>query len=315
MATKGGDKIWHNGELIPWDDAKIHVLSHVVHYGSSLFEGIRCYDTPSGPAVFRLRDHLDRLIASARIVGFRDLPYDVDALTDAVKQTIVANELGACYIRPLIYLAEGGMNLSVDSGKVHAGIAAWAWDSYHGERTAEEGIRCNVSSYTRHHPNVMPTRSKVAGNYVNSFLARTESSRLGFDDAIMLDPSGYVAECTGENLFLVKRGRIYTPPLAAVLEGITRDTVVTLAGDLGFDLTEEMIVRDRLYDADEVFLCGTAAEIVGAREIDFRPVGNGRVGPVTRRMQETFRSVVRAQHPRSTQWLDYVDEQRVRRVV
>jgi branched-chain amino acid aminotransferase len=300
---------WMNGKLVDEGAAVVPFLSAGLHYGMAVFEGIRCYDTTSGPAVFRLRDHMDRLFASARIVGFRDLPYDLDTLYAAVKETIRANALGACYIRPLIYIAEGGMNLSVDTGKLHAGIAVWAWDSYHGAKTAEEGARCNVSSYTRHHPNVMPTRSKAAGNYVNSVLARTESSRLGFDEAIMLDPSGYVSECTGENIFVVKRGRIYTPPLAAVLEGITRDTVVTLARDIGLDVIEEQIVRDRLYDADEVFMCGTAAEIVGAREIDFRVIGNGGVGPVTRRLQEVFRSVVRGQHARSSQWLDYVDEQ------
>src|SRR5919108_5529331 len=223
---------WMNGRLVEERDAVVPFVTAGLHYGMGVFEGIRCYETPSGPAVFRLRDHLERLIASARIVGFRDLPYGIDELCAATKQTIVANDLGACYIRPLIYLAEGGMNLSIDSGKAHVGIATWPWGPYHGEGTADEGIRCNVSSYTRHHPNIMPTRSKVAGNYVNSFLARTESARLGFDEAIMLDPTGYVAECTGENLFLVKRGRVYTPPLAAVLEGITRDTVIALARDM-----------------------------------------------------------------------------------
>jgi branched-chain amino acid aminotransferase len=304
---------WMNGRLVEEKDAVVPFVTAGLHYGMGVFEGIRCYDTSSGPAVFRLRDHLDRLIASARILGFLDLPYDLDALAAAAKETIVANELGACYIRPLIYLAEGGMNLSIDAGRPHVGIAVWPWDSYHGERTQEDGIRVNVSSYTRHHPNVMPTRAKAAGNYVNSFLARTESARLGFDDAIMLDPAGYVAECTGENIFVVRRGRVFTPPLAAVLEGITRDSVIALARDVGLEVVEEAIVRDRLYDADEVFLCGTAAEIVGAREIDFRQIGNGRVGPVTRRLQEVFRSVVRGQHARSDQWLDYVDGQRVRR--
>ncbi len=306
---------WMNGRLVEESAAVVPFVTAGLHYGIGVFEGIRCYETASGPAVFRLRDHLDRLMASAQILGFRDLPYGADALAAAIKQTIVANEHGACYIRPVIYLAEGGMNLSIDSGKPHTGIATWAWTAFHGEGTAEEGIRCNVSSYTRHHPNVMPTRSKASGNYVNSVLAKTESVRLGFDDAIMLDPNGYVAECTGENLFLVKRGRVYTPPLAAVLEGITRDTVVTLVRDTGLDLVEEQIVRDRLYDADEVFVCGTAAEIVGVREVDFRQVGTGNVGPVTRRMQDAFRSVVRGQHARSEAWLDYVDAQRVRRAV
>jgi len=198
------------------------------------------------------------------------------------------------------------MNLSIDAGRAHVGIAVWPWTAYHGE-TSNQGIRLSVSSYTRHHPNVMPTLAKAAGNYVNSFLARTESSRLGFDDAILLDTEGYVAECTGENLFIVRRGEIVTPPLAGVLEGITRDTVITLARDLGYPLRQERLVRDRLYDADEVFICGTAAEVVGVREVDFRRVGSGAVGPITRKVQEAFRSVVGAGHPRSAGWLEYVN--------
>lgn len=297
---------WMNGALVDESKAVVPFLTAGLHYGIGAFEGIRCYDTPGGPAVFRLRDHLCRLEASARIVGFRELPYDVDALAAAVKQVIAANGLRACYIRPLIYLAEGGMNLSIDNGRAHVGIAAWPWHAYHGEASDNAGIRVNVSSYARHHPNVMPTRAKASGNYVNSFLAKTESVRLGFDDAVLLDSEGYVAECTGENLFVVRRGQIVTPPIAAVLEGITRDTVITLARDAGLSVNEERLVRDQLYDADEVFLTGTAAEVVGVREIDFRPVGNGSIGPVTRQIQQLFRSVVTARHPRSTDWLDYV---------
>ena len=304
---------WMNGRLVRPAEATVPFLTAGLHYGMAVFEGIRCYDTTRGPAVFRLRDHVTRLFASARTLGFRELPYDEHAITSAIHETIAANDLRACYIRPLIYLAEGGMDLSVDSGRAHVGIAAWAWKDYHGAGTVDRGIRVNVSSYTRHHPNIMPTRAKVSGNYVNSFLARTESSRLGFDDAVLLDPEGYVAECTGENLFAVRGGRIRTPPAAGILDGITRETVLTLARDAGLTVTEERLVRDSLYDAEEVFLSGTAAEIVGVREVDFRMVGSGEVGPVTRIIQNAFRQVVRGQHPRSDEWLEPVSAARLTR--
>ena len=297
---------WMNGRLVGEAEAKVPFVTAGLHYGMGVFEGIRCYDTAHGPAVFRLRDHLERLQRSARILGFLDLPYTVDELAAAVKLTIDANGLRACYVRPLIYLAAGGMDLNVDSGRPHAGIAVWPWNDYHGSGTGRAGIRLNVSSYTRHHPNVSPTKAKVAGNYVNSFLAKTESVRLGFDDALLLDPQGYVAECTGENLFLVRRGRLVTPPLSAVLEGVTRDSVVTLACDAGIEVTEECFPRDWLYDADEVLVCGTAAEVIGVREIDFRPIGRGETGPVTRRLQDAYRAAVTGRHPRSEAWLDYV---------
>ena len=297
---------WMNGQLVDEADARVPFLTAGLHYGMGVFEGIRCYETPSGPAVFRLRDHLERLEASARVLGFLDLPYGVVDLAAAVKQLIGANALRSCYVRPLIYLAEGGMNLSIDSGRPHVGIAVWPWEEYHGAGTDRAGIRLNVSSYTRHHPNVMPTKAKVAGNYVNSFLAKTESVRLGFDDAVLLDAEGYVAECTGENLFLVRRGRLVTPPLPAVLEGITRDSVMMLAHDLGLEVAQQLFPRDWLYDSDEVLVCGTAAEVVGVREVDFRPIGNQETGPVTRRLQEAYRAAVTGMHARSPGWLDYV---------
>jgi branched-chain amino acid aminotransferase len=295
-----------NGQLVDEADARVPFLTAGLHYGMAVFEGIRCYDTPSGPAVFRLREHLERLEASARMLGFLDLPYGVIDLVAAVKQLIGANALRSCYVRPLIYLAEGGMDLFVDSGRPHVGIAAWPWKDYHGAGTDRAGIRLNVSSCTRHHPNAMPTKAKVAGNYVNSFLAKTESVRLGFDDGVLLDPQGYVAECTGENLFLVRRGRLVTPPLSAVLEGITRDSVITLARDAGLEVTEQLFPRDWLYDSEEVLVCGTAAEVVGVREIDFRPIGDGGTGPVTRQLQDAYRAAVAATHARSEAWLDYV---------
>ena len=297
---------WMNGRLVDEGEAKVPFLTAGLHYGMGVFEGIRCYDTAHGPALFRLRDHLERLQRSARILGFLDLPYSVDELAAAVKLTIEANGLRACYVRPLIYLAEGGMDLNVDTGRPHTGIAVWPWNDYHGSGTERAGIRLNVSSYTRHHPNVSPTKAKVAGNYVNSFLAKTESVRLGFDDAVLLDPQGYVAECTGENLFLVRHGRLVTPPLSAVLEGFTRDSVVTLAGDAGIEVTEESFPRDWLYDADEVLVCGTAAEVIGVREVDCRPIGRGQTGPMTRQLQEAYRAAVTGRHPRSDEWLDYL---------
>jgi branched-chain amino acid aminotransferase len=296
--------VWMNGRLVQDSEAMVPFLTAGLHYGMGVFEGIRCYDTPEGPAVFRLREHVRRLLASARVLGFRDLPWDEACLRRGVRETIAANQLSSCYIRPLIYLAEGGMNLSIDTGRAHIGIAAWAWSDYHGAGKGDGSIRVNVASHTRHHPNVMPTRAKVAGNYVNSFLAKTESMRLGFDDAVLLDPEGYVSECTGENLFIVVDGEIVTPPTAGILEGITRDTVITLARDAQLVVREERFVRDRLYDADEIFLTGTAAEVIGVREVDFRAIGAGSTGPVTARLQRAYADAVRGAHPRSAAWLE-----------
>ncbi len=298
--------VWMNGELVEFEKATLHFLTPALHYGIGVFEGIRCYATGRGPAVFRLREHLRRLINSAKVVGIRDFPYSVEQLAEAVRQTIAANDFSECYIRPLIYLTDGGWNLSVDSGQPAIGIAVWEWNHYLGEEALERGIRANVASFTRHHPNVMMTKAKVTGNYANSVLAKTESVRLGFDEAILLDPQGYVAECTGENLFLVRDGKIFTPPTAPVLEGITRDALVVLAHDLDLEVFETPISRDQLYIADEVFVCGTAAECIALCEIDFRLIGDGRMGPITRMVQQSFHSAIRGQHPRSDEWLEYV---------
>lgn len=297
---------WMDGRLVPPSEAVVPFLTAGLHYGMAVFEGIRCYETARGPAVFRLEDHLQRLIESACILGFRELPYDQPALSAAVHETIAANGLAACYIRPLIYLADGGMNLSIDTGRPRVGIAVWPWHDYHGLGSHAGGIRVNVASYTRHHPNGMPTQAKAAGNYVNSFLARTESARLGFDEAVLLDANGFVSECTGENLFLVRRETIFTPPVDAALNGITRDTVIRLAADLSLPVVEERLSRDRLYTADEVFICGTAAEVVGVREVDMRPIGAGAVGPLTAAIQRQFRAVVAGTHARSAGWLSPV---------
>lgn len=300
------DFIWLNGKLVRFQNATVHFMTPGLHYGIGAFEGIRCYAAANGPAIFRLHDHMERLVDSARVLGFLELPYTLRELIDAVKATVAANGFPDCYIRPLIYLAEGGWNLSLDSGVPHVGIAVWKWEKFLGEEALENGIRANTSSFTRHHVNASMTKAKICGNYANSVLARTESLRLGFDEAIMLDPQGYVAECTGENLFLVRRGVLYTTPSAAILEGITRDTVLQLARDLGIEVVEEPVSRDQLYLADEVLVCGTAAEVAGLREIDFRRIGSGKTGPVTRRLQHAYQQATRGTHPFSANWLEYV---------
>jgi branched-chain amino acid aminotransferase len=299
--------VWMNGELVEFEKATLHFLTPALHYGVGVFEGIRCYATERGPAVFRLKEHAERLVDSALVLGFRSLPYTAAELAEAIKLTVSANGFAECYIRPLIYLSDGGWNLNVDMGKPGVGIAVWEWKNYLGAEALEKGVRANVASFARHHPNVMMTKAKISGNYANSVLAKTESVRLGFDEAILLDPQGYVAECTGENLFLVRGGRLYTPATAPVLEGITRDSLVTLAHDLGYDVVEQPISRDQLYIADEVFVCGTAAECIALCEIDFRVIGSGKMGPVTRALQQAYQAAIHGRHPRSAEWLDHVN--------
>jgi len=299
--------VWMNGELVGFEKATLHFLTPALHYGAGVFEGIRSYVTDRGPAVFRLREHAERLINSAKVFGFRELPYTAAEIADAIKLTVSANGYDECYIRPLIYLTDGGWNLNVDGGKASVGIAVWEWKNYLGAEALERGIRANISSFTRHHPNISMTKAKITGNYANSFLAKTESVRLGFEEAIMLDPQGYIAECTGENIFIVRGGHIYTPNTAPVLEGITRDSIATLAHDLGYEVSEAPVSRDQLYIADEVFVCGTAAECIALREIDFRVIGAGKMGPVTRAIQQAYHAALHGQHPRSAEWLDYVE--------
>lgn len=299
--------IWMDGELVPYEQATIHFLTPTLHYGTGVFEGIRCYETPKGPAVFRLREHLDRFLDSVQIVGIQEFPYTKEELYHAVHLTILANGFLECYIRPLVYMV-GPLGLNLDAWQPAVGIAVWRWEPFLGKESLETGVRLMVSSFTRHHPNVMMTKAKVVGNYANSTLAKTVATRAGFEETIMLDPQGYVAECSGENLFLVRDGVIYTPPRATILEGITRDAVLTLAKDLDIPVVEEPISRDQLYIANEVFLSGTAAEIVPVREIDFRTIGDGRKGKVTGILQQSFYRTVCGEGPRSAEWLDYVDE-------
>ncbi len=298
---------WMNGRLVPTAEATVPFLTNALHYGTAVFEGIRCYNTERGPAIFRHREHMERLVNSIKVLGVRELAYSVDALMQAARETVRANEFTECYVRPLIYAAQGGFNLNIDSASVGVGIAAWFWKDYYGPEALAKGVRVNVSSFTRHHPNVMMTKAKISGNYPNSVLARTESMRLGFDEAIMLDPAGYVAECSGDNLFVIRGGKIYTPARAMVLEGITRDSLVAIATDLGYEVIEQPISRDQLYIADEVFMTGTAAEVVGVREIDFRVIGEGKTGPITTILQNVFHKAVRGKEPRYADWLDPVN--------
>jgi branched-chain amino acid aminotransferase len=299
--------VWMDGKLVDYDKATLHFLTPALHYGAAVFEGIRSYETKRGPAIFRLREHIERLVQSAETFGVRELPFGIEELCAATVETVKANGFSSCYIRPLIYLSSGGWNLNLDTAKIGVGIAAWQWTNYLGEKAMEEGVRANVSSFTRHHPNVTMTKAKISGNYPNSILAKTESVRLGFDEAIMLDPDGYIAECTGQNIFIVRDGRITTPGTGAVLDGLTRDTLIRLAQGLGHEVREAVLSRDHLYDADEVFVCGTASECIALREIDFRKIGTGRMGPVTRALQSAYKEVVAGRHARSAEWLTYVE--------
>jgi branched-chain amino acid aminotransferase len=301
--------IWMDGELVDFEKATVHILNPAMHYGAAVFEGIRAYNTPKGPAVFRLREHAERLLDSAKVFGVRKFAFSVEDIVKAVKETVQANGFTDCYIRPLLFLKGGAWNLNVDAGQPALAIAVWQWSNYLGEEALAKGIRANISSYTRHHPNVSMTKAKIAGNYVNSFLAKTESERLGFQEAIMLDPQGYVAECTGENLFMVRRGKLVTPATAPVLEGITRHTIHTIAKDLGYDVLEQPISRDQLYIAEEVFVCGTAAECIGLSEIDFRTIGDGKTGPVTRAIQNVYHDLIRGKVAKYEEWCDYVQEE------
>lgn len=300
--------IWMNGELVDFEKATVHILNPAMHYGAAVFEGIRAYNTAKGPAVFRLREHAERLLDSAHVFGIREFAFTVDDIVKAVKDTVRANEFTDCYIRPLLYLKGGAWNLNVDAGQPALAIAVWQWSNYLGEEALAKGIRANISSYTRHHPNVSMTKAKIAGNYVNSFLAKTESERLGFQEAIMLDPQGYVGECTGENLFVVRHGKIITPATAPVLEGITRHTVFTIAKDLDHEVLERPISRDQLYTADEVFVCGTAAECIGLSEIDFRKIGDGKTGPITRAIQNVYHDMIRGKIAKYEDWCEYVEQ-------
>lgn len=301
-------KIWMDGELVDWDKATIHVLTHSLHYGTAVFEGIRAYPTSRGAAVFRLKEHIARLARSAHILDL-ELPYTEEALCQAVRDTVAASGLEGCYIRPLIYLGYGEMGLNPLLSKVNVSVAVWPWTAYLGEEGVLNGIRLKVSSWARHDSRSMPTAAKATGMYINSSLAKVEAVRAGYDEAVMLTTDGFVSEGTGENLFLVRNGVIIATPNSAVgaLEGITASAVREIALDLGYSVREELMRRPDLYLADEAFLTGTAAEVVPVASVDDRTVGSGKPGPITQALQAGFFAAVRGEDDRYSKWLDYLD--------
>ncbi|MHB1951035.1 MAG: branched-chain amino acid transaminase [Acidiferrobacteraceae bacterium] len=305
MADRDG-VIWYDGEFVPWREANVHVLTHSLHYGLAVFEGIRAYDTVNGTALFRLSDHVKRLGGSAHILGMQ-LPYAPSALESACRETVGRNGLRSAYVRPLCFYGAEGMGLRADNLRVHVMIAAWEWASYLGKEGLERGIRVKTSSYSRHHVNVTMCKAKATGSYMNSMLALHEARAAGCDEALLLDTEGYVAEGSGENVFLVRDGVLYTPELTSALEGITRETVITLAGEIGVAVREKRITRDEIYVADEAFFTGTAAEVTPIRELDGRTIGDGRRGPLTTRLQALYFDLVNARRPVPAGWLTAVE--------
>lgn len=298
--------IWMDGELVPWADAKVHVLTHSLHYGLAVFEGIRCYKTKRGPAVFRLPEHLERLYNSAKITRIQ-IPVARDELQKAILETIKANNYEECYIRPIVYIGHGQVSVYPGKNPIRISIAVWPWGAYLGEEGLKNGVRVKISSYARHHINVMMTGAKVTGNYVNAILAKDEAIQEGYDEALLLDPWGNVAEGAGENFFLVRAGALKTPSPTAILRGITRDSVITMARKMGLEVTEIFFGRDEVYMADEAFFTGTAAEITPIREVDRRPIGTGKPGPVTRKFQDAFFRIVRGEDSSFSHWLTPVE--------
>ena len=295
-------KIWMDGKFVDWKDATVHVLTHTLHYGLGVFEGIRCYKTVEGPAVFRLPEHVDRLYASAHISGMK-IPFSKEEFSAAILETLCVNKMEAGYIRPLVYVGYGAMGVYPGRNPIRAAIAVWPWGAYLGDEGLEKGIRVKTASFTRQHVNISMTKAKVCGNYTNSIMGKVEAISDGYDEALFLDASGHVAEGSGENIFIVRRGALATTPRSAILEGITRDAVLTLAADQGLAVREEFFTRDQLYAADEAFFTGTAAEITPIREVDRRTIGAGARGPVTKAIQEAFFSAVRGENPKYRSWL------------
>ena len=297
--------IWQDGKLVPWRDATTHVLTHSLHYGMGVFEGVRAYKTERGTAIFRLKEHTERLFRSAHIFQMQ-MPYSAEELNEAQKEVIRANKLESGYLRPLAFYGSEKMGVSPKGAKVHVAIGAWPWGAYLGEDGLKKGIRVKISSYTRHHVNVSMVRAKASGHYVNSILANNEAIADGYDEALLLDTEGYVSEGAGENLFIVKNGKVYTPELSSCLEGITRDSVVTLARELGISVEEKRITRDEVYCCDEAFFTGTAAEVTPIRELDNRKVGIGSRGPVTERIQSAYFDAVNGRNAQHEDWLSFI---------
>ena len=304
MADRDG-LIWFDGKMVDWRDARIHVLTHTLHYGMGVFEGVRAYKTTTGTAIFRLAEHTRRLFNSAKIFQMQ-LPFDFDTIVEAQKAVVRENRLESCYLRPIAWIGSEKLGVSARGNTIHVAVAAWPWGAYLGEDGLARGIRVKTSSYTRHHVNVSMVRAKASGYYVNSILANQEVTVHGYDEALLLDTEGYVSEGAGENVFIVKNGVIYTPDVASCLDGITRDAAITFARDLGIEVREKRITRDEMYCADEAFFTGTAAEITPIRELDDRTIGEGRRGPVTERLQSLFFDVVGGKAPKYASWLSPV---------
>ncbi|MBI5598284.1 MAG: branched-chain amino acid transaminase [Deltaproteobacteria bacterium] len=299
-------KIWLDGKFVDWDKANVHVLTHTLHYGLGVFEGIRCYKCEGdGSAVFRLNEHTDRFFASAHIAQM-EMPFSKDVINGAVKETLRVNGLDEGYIRPIAFLGDGSMGIYPKENPVRVAIAAWRWGAYLGEEGLKKGIRAKISSFTRHHVNVSMTKAKIVGNYVNSILAKREVVAAGYDEAVLLDTDGYVAEGSGENIFIVKDGILKTTPLTSVLAGITRDSVIRIAGDLSMKVIEQRFTRDELYIADEAFFTGTAAEITPVREVDGRKIGDNKPGPITKQIQRAFFDIVKGKNKKYGAWLSRV---------
>lgn len=299
------EKIWMDGKFVNWDDAKVHILTHSLHYGLAIFEGIRCYNTDQGPAVFRLKEHVERLFKSAHIFTLK-IPFSEEEICEAIKETIRVNKINSCYIRPIVFIGYGSMGVYPKNNPIHVAIAVWNWGAYLGEEGLQKGIRVKTSSFIRNHVNAVLSRGKISGYYVNSQLAKMEAISCGYDEAVLLDTEGYIAEGSGENIFIVRRGILKTTPLTSILEGITRDTVITIAKDLGIEIKEERFTRDDLYIADEAFFTGTAAEITPIREVDGRTIGNGSRGQLTEKIQNLFFDIVKGKNSKYKHWLDFV---------
>ncbi len=299
--------IWFDGKLVPWKEANIHVLTHTLHYGTGVFEGMRAYATPDGAAIFRLHEHTQRMFRSAHILGMH-VPYTLDEINESCITLVRENDLTAAYIRPICFYGSEGMGLRADNLKVHVAVAAWEWGAYLGDDGLEKGIRIKTSSFTRHHVNISMCKAKATGHYINSTLALQEAIDCGYDEALLLDNEGYVAEGSGENIFIVRDGVIYTPDLTSALEGVTRDTIMVFARELGMEVREKRLTRDEVYVADEAFFTGTAAEVTPVVELDRRVIGTGRRGPVTRELQTLFFDQVSGRQVRHPEWLTYVTE-------
>ncbi len=305
MAIEKVEKIWMNGKLVPWDEAKVHILTHALHYGSGVFEGIRAYQTDKGPAVFRLTDHIKRLFRSAKIYSM-EIPFSVEDLIEATKSTVRENKVESCYIRPVVFRGYGGMGLNPTSVPVDVAIAIWPWGAYLGEESLEHGVRVKISSFRRNEPNAIPPAAKACGQYLNSILAKLEVTAAGYDEAVLLNSQGYVSDGSGENIFAVRNGTIATPPIASgALEGITRDSIIKIAQDKGYKVRMRYMVRTDLYLADELFFTGTAAEVVPIHSVDDREIGDP--GPITRDLQKTFFKAVKGEEPKFNEWLELVN--------